>query len=68
VLIESGSQRELIVGQACYTCEEFITGELDPGDMHDNSWLAPGQESLDRLRSLDVTIARFSHDRQVCRT
>lgn len=68
LLIESDQQRELLVGQACYTCEEFLAGEPEPADMHDKSLLAVGQESLDRLRSLGSTTARFSHDRRVCQT
>lgn len=56
---------ELVVGQCCYTCAEFSSGAPHPADMHGESWFASGQASLDRLRSLGVASAHFSHDATV---
>jgi N-acyl homoserine lactone hydrolase len=66
LLIESGGGRELIVGQACYTCADFAAGEVAIEDMHDESWLRTGRESLARLRAIGFDVARFSHDVAVC--
>ena len=63
VSVETSHGLELIVGQACYSCSEFELGEPELSDMHDESWLAVGQSSLDRLRSLSPVRAHFSHDR-----
>lgn len=65
VLVESLGRRELVVGQACYTCAEFEDGTLDPADLHDDSWWPSGVASLERLRALRPQVARFSHDRHV---
>ncbi len=53
---------ELVVGQACYDCAEFIIGEPAETDMHGEHWWQIGQESLTRLRALEPRRAHFSHD------
>lgn len=65
LLIESGNRRELIVGQACFCCADFRSNTVEPGELHDESFALPYAESLDRLRSLDLTAAHFSHDATV---
>lgn len=56
---------ELVVGQACYDCAEFIIGEPAPTDAHGEHWREVGQASLDRLRALQPARAHFSHDATV---
>ncbi len=58
-----GTGPTIIVGQCCYTCAEFESGTLLDADMHDESYLDVGAESLNRLRSLRPSAAFFSHDR-----
>ena len=65
VLVELGGARELIVGQACYACAEFKAGTLIEQDMHNESWVAAGAESIDRLASIGADRAFFSHDTHV---
>lgn len=55
--------RSIIVGQCCYTCAEFESATLLPGDMHDPSMFDVGMKSLGRLRALEPRRAFFSHDR-----
>ncbi len=55
---------QLVAGQCCYTCAEFVTGEIDPADFDD---LAAGVQSLARLRNLDIVAAHFSHDQTIYR-
>jgi len=66
VLIEAADgERRLIVGQCCYSCGEFRTGDVLAADMHDESFIRAGAESLERLRALGPSRAHFSHDRTV---
>lgn len=67
LLVESDGHRELIVGQACYTCAEFEAGDIAESDVHGDAWLETARGSLDRLRSLGADVARFSHDATVSR-
>jgi glyoxylase-like metal-dependent hydrolase (beta-lactamase superfamily II) len=67
VVIEHDDHRSIIVGQCCYTCDEFELGQPSAADMHDDSMLATGIESLRRLRRLEPTAAYFSHDLTVYR-
>lgn len=62
VATETSQGLEIIVGQACYTCAEFIAGTSMLDDMHDPGWHQIGLDSLARLRSLDPNRAHFSHD------
>ncbi|MFQ5968044.1 MAG: MBL fold metallo-hydrolase [Acidimicrobiia bacterium] len=62
---EDADRRALIVGQCCYNVSEFSSGEIPASDMHDESLLETGRESLDRLRSLRPDRAFFSHDSAV---
>jgi N-acyl homoserine lactone hydrolase len=65
VLVELAGTRDLIVGQACYTCAEFEAGAVTEEDMHDESWLAAGTASLDRLGALRTDRSFLSHDRAI---
>ena len=67
VVVETNTGRELIVGQACYTCSEFMDRTVVEADMHDADWLSAGRESLQRLVDLGVKTAHFSHDSIVYR-
>lgn len=67
LLVETAGGRELIVGQACYTCAVFEAGDTTIDNVHDETWMATANESLARLRSLDAAVARFSHDDTVFR-
>ena len=52
----------ILAGQVCYSCAEFTSGEPEAADMHDETWLTSGRESLRRLRELSPAVAHFSHD------
>ncbi len=65
VVVRSSDRVEVIVGQCCYTCAEFIDGTVLPADMHDASLLEEGLKSLERLRRLAPTAGYFSHDIEV---
>lgn len=52
----------LVAAQACYTCAEFAAGAPAAVDMHDETWLDAGIDSLRRLRALHPAVAHFSHD------
>lgn len=65
VLVELNGARDLIVGQACYTCAEFEAGTVVPEDIHNETWLAAAAESLNRLASIGADHAFFSHDRRI---
>ena len=68
VLVEADRQhRFLIVGQCCYSADEFRAGDVLPADMHDEVDLEVGRQSLARLRSLRPLVAYFSHDASVLR-
>ncbi len=56
---------ELVVGQACYSCAEFASGQVADTDMQSDDWIAVGRKSLDRLRGLGARRAHFSHDTAV---
>lgn len=62
VVIGADDTLELIVGQACYTCAEFVTGSAAHEDMHDSGWIEAGAESMARLVRLNPRTAHFSHD------
>lgn len=62
VVVRRGDRAEVIVGQCCYTCAEFIDGTVLPADMHDVSLLDDGLASLERLRGLAPVAGYFSHD------
>ncbi len=65
IAVDTPAGREIIVGQTCYTCAEFEAGQPAEFDMHDETWLTAGTESLARLRSLNANRAFFSHDRAI---
>lgn len=65
VVVGSGDRVEVIVGQCCYSCVEFIDGTVLPADMHDASLLGEGLASLERLRRLAPIAGYFSHDTEV---
>ena len=62
VAVDGPDGVELIVGQACWSCTEFVSGEPAPSDVHGEEWLATGRESLRRLSALRPVRAHFSHD------
>ena len=63
VMIDDGDDgRTVLVGQACYTCNQFVAGEVHGDNVHDDSWMSTALESLQRLRSLRPLTAHFSHD------
>lgn len=65
VVVRSDDRIEVIVGQCCDTCAEFIDGMVLPADMHDVSLLDDGLASLERLRVLAPAAGYFSHDIEV---
>lgn len=67
VLVDTGTRRELIVGQACYLCSDFEHGDVTADNLHDESWAAAGAASIERLASMGVHAAHFSHDQRVYR-
>lgn len=62
VLVDTDGGRELIVGQACYRCAEFASGELAESDMHSPDWINTGNDSLRRLQALNPDQVYFSHE------
>ncbi len=63
VLIDGGPDGPtLVAAQACYTCAEFAAGAPAAVDMHDETWLDAGIDSLRRLWALHPAVAHFSHD------
>ena len=62
VTVETKVGREIVVGQACYSCAEFESGTTTADDMHDPNWHTIGLASVARLRSLQPVRAHFSHD------
>lgn len=67
ILVDGQDGPELIVGQCCYTCTEYEAGQVSPSDIHDETLLEAGVESLARLRQLRAEVAYFSHDHNVHR-
>lgn len=65
VAIDGETGVELVVGQACYSCADFVTGHASASDMHADGWLEVGRGSLQRLRALRPVLAHFSHDATV---
>ena len=62
VTAETGIGREIVIGQACYSCAEFESGTAAVDDMHEPDWHNIGLASVARLQSLQPTRAHFSHD------
>lgn len=67
LLVESDVGREVVVGQACYTCAAFEAGEVSADNIHDDTWADTAATSLARLRGLGADTVRFSHDDTVHR-
>jgi len=62
VMVESGDSCEVIAGQVCYTCAEFANGKPVVEDMHDESFVQSGIDSIKRLVDLAPDAVYFSHD------
>jgi N-acyl homoserine lactone hydrolase len=60
-----GTRSVLLAGQCCYTCAEFRAGTPLAGDMHDETFVAVGNQSLQRLRALGADTVMLSHDPEV---
>ena len=56
---------DVIVGQACYRCDEFADGVPAADNVHDPALVDAARASLLRLRSLRPSSAYFSHDRRI---
>lgn len=67
MLVDTEHGRELIVGQACYTCAEFAGLPPDDRDWHGPEWAETGRETLRRLHGLDPDLAHFGHDATIWR-
>jgi glyoxylase-like metal-dependent hydrolase (beta-lactamase superfamily II) len=67
LLVAGEHGRTVIGGQCCYTCDDYLARHLDPTDVHDETWLASGRASLDRLHALEPDLVHFSHDRTIHR-
>lgn len=65
LLTAGDGQTQLIVGQCCYTCAEFVDGTAADDNLHDETYREAANESIARLRRLDPTVAHFSHDRTI---
>jgi N-acyl homoserine lactone hydrolase len=66
VIVEGGGERAVIAAQSAWRVSEFETGNPSAGNVSEDLWDV-GVESLRRLRSLDPTIAYFSHDEKIYR-
>ncbi len=67
VAVESPDGVAIIAGQACYSCAEFASNGPTETDMHDETWLDAGRESVARLAALKPIEVHFSHDPTVYR-
>ena len=63
VAVQTTLGLEIVAGQTCYSCAEFDSDAPMVADMHDDSWLVAGTESLRRLQALTADVCHFSHDR-----
>ncbi len=67
VMFDGPDGVEIIAGQACFSCSEFASARPAETDMHDETWLEAGQQSVARLVALQPTAVHFSHDPAVYR-
>ena len=65
VSVDTADGLVVLAGQACYSCVEFETGLPAMTDMHDETWLDAGVESLRRLTALSPDVVHFSHDEAI---
>jgi hypothetical protein len=55
------------VSVAALEFAEFADGSPVIEDVHDESWLAPGRASIERLKAFDPDVVHLSHDRETLR-
>lgn len=62
VVIAAADTTAVIVGQCAYDGHEYADGHVEPGDVHDETWLDTARTSLDRVQALQPDEVYFSHD------
>ena len=67
VVVEGGDSVVVIAAQSVWTASEFVSMLPDDGNVEDASLRAAAEDSIRRLRSLNPTVAYFSHDAAVFR-
>ncbi len=65
VVIEAGDERLVLAAQCAYRAEELRTGQPAFSNLHDESWMEAGRDSLNRLKALGPLIAHLSHDPEI---
>jgi len=65
VVIEGGGERVVLAAQCAYRADELRTGQPASSNLHDESWMGAGTDSLTRLRALAPLNAHLSHDPEI---
>ena len=62
LVVETADGRVVIAGQCIYGTDEVVEQRIARDNMHDDSFVDAGQESLDRLLALDPRYLVAAHD------
>ena len=62
VVVETTEGPVVIAGQCAYNTDELVAGRIARDNVHDDSFLEVGQQSLDRLLSLEPRQVVVAHD------
>lgn len=65
MFVDADGATTVLAGQCCYTCGEFTAGSPVAEDVHDETGIASGRASIERLKSLRPDVVHLSHDRAV---
>jgi glyoxylase-like metal-dependent hydrolase (beta-lactamase superfamily II) len=67
VVVQGGGNLVVIAAQSVWSASEFATMKPEESNIEDNTLLEAAGDSIRRLRSLNPSVAFFSHDPQVYR-
>lgn len=67
IVVQADGVTTVVAGQCCYTCAEFTAGSPVAADVHDETWMTPAQNSIERLTGFDPDVVHLSHDRTILR-
>ena len=62
VVVDTADGPVVIAGQCVYNTDEVVERQVAPDNMHDDTFLEAGQQSLERLLSLDPRQVVMAHD------
>jgi N-acyl homoserine lactone hydrolase len=65
VVVDTADGPVVIAGQCVYTTDEVVERQVAPDNMHNDAFLDAGQQSLERLLSLDPRQIVMAHDDRV---